>query len=107
MRWRVEFVNEAAESEVDALPVDIRARFARVKELIESQGLERIGEPHVKHLEGKLWEMRMKGKDGIARSLYVTARGKCVVVLRSFVKKTQKTPRREIKLALDRAKELK
>jgi len=105
--WQVEFLNEAAQAEVDALPVDIRARFARVKELIESHGLERVGEPHVKHLEGKLWEMRMKGRDGIARSLYVTAKGKRVVVLRSFVKKSQKTPRREIRLALDRAKELK
>jgi phage-related protein len=106
MPWQVEFLNEAAEAEVDALPVDIRARFARVKELIESHGLERVGEPHVKHLEAKLWEVRMKGKDGIARSLYVTAKGKRVIVLRSFIKKTQKTPRREIKLALDRAKEL-
>ena len=107
MSWQVEFLNEAAQAEVDALPVDIRARFARVRDLIESHGLERVGEPHVKHLEGKLWEMRMKGKDGIARSLYVTAKGKRVIVLRSFVKKTQKTPRREIELALDRAKELK
>ena len=107
MSWEVEFLNEAAQAEVDALPVDIRARFARVRDLIESHGLERVGEPHVKHLEGKLWEMRMKGKDGIARSLYVTAKGKRVIVLRSFVKKTQKTPRREIELALDRAKELK
>lgn len=107
MPWQVEFLNQIAEAEVDALPVDIRARFARVKELIESHGLERVGEPHVKHLEAKLWEIRMKGKDGIARSLYVTAAGKRVVVLRSFVKKTQRTPRREIKLALDRAKELK
>lgn len=106
MPWQVEFLNEAAEAEVDALPVDIRARFARVKELIESHGLVRVGEPHVKHLEAKLWEVRMKGKDGIARSLYVTAKGKRVIVLRSFIKKTQKTPRREIKLALDRAKEL-
>ena len=107
MAWQVEFLSEAAQAEVDALPVDIRARFARVKELIESHGLDRVGEPHVKHLDGKLWEMRMKGKDGIARSIYVTAKGKRVVVLRSFVKKTQKTPRREIELARDRAKELK
>jgi phage-related protein len=105
--WQVEFLNEAAQAEVDALPVDIRARFVRVKELIESHGLDRVGEPHVKHLDGKLWEMRMKGKDGIARSIYVTAKGKRVVVLRSFVKKTQKTPRREIELARDRTKELK
>jgi len=64
-------------------------------------------EPYVKHLEGKLWEMRLKGRDGIARSLYVTASGRRVIVVRTFVKKTQKTPGREIRLALERAKEVK
>jgi phage-related protein len=105
--WTVTFLNKEALAELEAMPVDIRARFARIVELIEGHGLERVGEPHVKHLQGKLWEMRMKGRDGIARSLYVTATGRRVVVLRSFVKKTQKTPRREIDLALERAKELK
>ena len=62
-------------------------------------------EPYVKHLEGKLWEMRMKGRDGIARALYVAAAGRRVVVLRAFIKKTQKTPRAEIDLTLQRAKE--
>jgi phage-related protein len=51
--------------------------------------------------------MRMKGKDGIARALYVTAWQQRVVIVRVFVKKAQKTPRREIKLALDRAREVK
>jgi len=69
--------------------------------------LERMREPYVKHLEGKLWEMRLKGRDGIARSLYVTASGRRVIVVRNFVKKTQKTPGREIRLALERAKEVK
>ena len=50
--------------------------------------------------------MRLRGRDGIARSLYVTASGRRVVILRTFVKKTQKTPRREIELALRRAKEV-
>jgi phage-related protein len=62
-------------------------------------------EPHVKHLEGPLWEMRMKGRDGISRAIYVTAKGRRVVV-RVFVKKTPKTPRRELDLALERAKEI-
>ena len=74
--------------------------------MIERVGLEHVGEPHVKHLEGKLWEMRITGRDGIARSLYVTAAGRRVVVVRVFVKKTQKTPRREIDLALARAEEI-
>jgi phage-related protein len=64
-------------------------------------------EPYVKHVEGKLWEMRLIGSDGIARSLYVTASGRRMVVLRTFVKKTQKAPRREIELALERAKDVK
>lgn len=53
-----------------------------------------------------LWEMRMKGRDGIARAAYVTASGKRVVIGHVFVKKTQKTPRREIETALRRAKEV-
>jgi phage-related protein len=107
LAWQVEFLNAAARAEVDALPADLRARFARIVELIETHGLERVGGPYVKHLQGKLWEMRMKGRDGIARSLYVTAAGRRVIVLRTFIKKTQKAPRREIELALERAKELK
>jgi phage-related protein len=60
----------------------------------------------VKHIEGVLWEMRMTGKDGISRALYVTEVGERVVVLRVFVKKTQKTPRKEIDIALARMREI-
>jgi DNA-binding transcriptional regulator YiaG len=77
----------------------MRARFVHISPLIEEFGLERVREPHVKHLRGPLWEMRMKGKDGISRALYVTALGRRVIVVRAFIKKTQKTPNREIELA--------
>jgi phage-related protein len=63
-------------------------------------------EPHVKHLEGKLLELRLTGRDGIARALYVTEVGRRVVVVRAFVKKSRKTPRAEIELAPRRAKEV-
>ena len=91
---------------MDALPVDMRARFARVVGLIAEVGLERVREPYVKHLEGKLWEMRLIGRDGIARAIYVAATGRRIVILRTFVKKTPKTPSRELELARDRAKEI-
>jgi len=78
----------------------------RIAQLIEAKGLEHVGEPHVKHIEGYLWEMRLKGRGGISRALYVTATGWRVVVVRVFVKKTEKTPRREIDLALSRAKSI-
>ena len=92
--------------EIDVLPADMKARFRRIVELIQGYGLDQVREPHVRHLEGSLWEMRMNGKDGISRAIYVTARGRRVVVVRVFIKKTRKTPRREIDLALERAKEV-
>jgi phage-related protein len=106
MGWTVETLSGAVDAEVEALPEDMRARLARIAQLIEDKGLERVGEPHVKHLEGRIWEMRLKGRSGISRSLYVTASGRRVVIVRVFVKKTEKTPRREIELALNRAKSI-
>jgi len=75
-------------------------------ERITSAGLESRSEPHVKHLDGKLGELRVTGRGGIAHALYVTAIGRRVIVVRAFVKKSQKTPRAEIELALRRAKEI-
>jgi phage-related protein len=106
MGWTVEFLSVEVMAELDALPSDIRASFERIVHLIEVAGLERVHEPYVKHLDGPLWEMRMRGRDGIARAAYVTTVGRRVVVVRVFPKKTQKTPRREIELALRRAKEV-
>lgn len=102
--WTVETLNDVVDAELEALPADMLARFRYISELIEEFGLERVREPHVKHLRASLWEMRMKGKDGISRALYVTAIGRRVVVVRVFIKKTQQTPNREIELALNRAK---
>ena len=106
MAWTVETLNEVVDGELRALPADMRARFARICELIAAVGLERMGAPHVRHLLGPPWEMRLSGRDGISRALYVAARGRRVVVVRVFVKKTRRTPRREIALALRRAGEV-
>jgi phage-related protein len=106
MSWRVEVLNETVAAEIASLPADMQARFLRLAERIAAAGLASLGEPHVKRLEGKLWELRLMGRDGIARALYITATGRRVVVVRAFVKKTQKTPPAEIELALRRAKEI-
>ncbi|MDI9349900.1 MAG: type II toxin-antitoxin system RelE/ParE family toxin [Candidatus Symbiobacter sp.] len=106
MSWSVNFLNDRIKSQLDAQPADIQARFYRIVELIEQAGLEQVHEPYVKHIEGPLWEMRMKGKDGIARAFYVTKSSYRVIVVHVFSKKTQKTPRREINTALKRYKEM-
>lgn len=107
MQWKVETLDGRVDAELLALPADMQARFFHIAELIEAKGLPSVGEPHVKHLTGKLWEMRMSGRDGISRALYQAASGRRVVVLRAFVKKTQKTPQSEIDIASERAKEIK
>lgn len=104
MRWTVQFVSQTALTEVEGLPGDLRAKLRRVVDLIEIGGLAALPATYVKHLEGKLWEIRLKGRTGIARSIYVTASGPRVMILRTFVKKTQKTPRREIELAHERSR---
>jgi len=101
----VGFLDVETKEALDSLPLDIRASFQRIVELIQAHGLERVREPYLKHLEGPLWEMRLKGKSGIARAIYVTATGMRIVVVHVVIKKTQKTPGREIKQALRKAKE--
>lgn len=105
MTWTVETLNATADREVNALPAGMRAQLARISFLIEEFGLEKMRAPHVKHLRGPIWEMRMQGKDGISRALYVAAKGRRVIIVRAFVKKTQATASREIELASSRAKE--
>lgn len=106
MTWRVEILNATVADEIAALPEDIQAAFLRLAERIQAVGLERIGEPHVRHLRGKLWEMRLSGRDGIGRAIYVTATGRRVVVVHAFAKKTQKTPQAALRIAEQRAKEV-
>jgi len=106
MTWTVETLGPLVDAEIEALPKDMQAAFLRLAERVEAVGLERIGAPHVKHLQGKLWEMRLTGRDGIARAIYVTATGRRVVVVHAFVKKSQKTPWAALELAEQRAKEI-
>ena len=106
MAWTVEILNPRVEAELLALPKDMQARFLHVAELLEEFGPQQVGMPHIRPLEDKLWEMRLKGKSCIGRAIYIASRGKRLVVLHVFVKKTQKTPRRAIELARQRAKEI-
>jgi phage-related protein len=106
VEWSFTFASAEVKAELEALPIDMRAHFERIVQLVHTVGLERVHEPYIKHIEDRLWEMRLRGRSGIARALYITAVGRRVVILRVFVKKTQKTPRREIELARQRAREV-
>ena len=107
MRWSFQTLNTTVDDEIRALPADMQARLLRLGELIEQSGLQALPRDSVRHLEGKLWELRISGRDGIAWAIYVAATGRRVVVVRVFVMKTQKTPQRELEIARERAKEVK
>lgn len=106
MNWTIETLNAAVDAEISALPAGMRARLVRVFRLIEVHGFQNLPSGIVKHLEDKLWEVRIRAPSGISRAIYVTAKGKRVVIIRVFVKKAQKTPQRELELARQRAKEV-
>lgn len=106
MTWHVEFMDERVEAELLALPKDMQARFLHIAELLQEFGPQHVGMPHIRPLGNKLWEMRLSGKSGIGRAIYMAMRERRLVVLHVFVKKTQKTPHKAIELALARAKEI-
>jgi phage-related protein len=88
------------------LSPDIQARLVRIAELIKALGLPKVGMPHVRHLEEKIWEMRAQDARGWGRCLYCAVTGKKVIVLLAFSKKSSKTPNRMITLAIERAKDI-
>ena len=96
--WTVR-IHPLAEAELKALPDDMRGRFLHIADLLETFGPMKVGMPHIRPLEGKLWEMRMQGKSGIARAVYAAVHGRTLLVLHAFIKKTQATPRAAIETA--------
>jgi len=103
--WVVEFVNEDATAEFTALPVDMRAKLQRTFRLVESRGLSALVMPLARPVDGRIWEFRVTGRDGIARSLYAASTGRTLLMLRIVIKKTQVTPRSEIEIAKRRLAE--
>ena len=91
-----------AEPELKALPADMQARFLHIAELLQDFGPQRVGLPHIRPLENKMWEMRMQGRDGIARAVYAAIQNRRLLVLHVFVKKTQTTPRSALNTARKR-----
>ena len=105
MDWTVETVS-AVDAEIAALPVALRARLLRLLETVENVGLEALRAPHVRYLDGKLWELRVRADGGIARGIYVTAADRRVVVVHVFAKKSHKTPHRALATARERMKQV-
>ena len=105
MRWAVTFYSAKVEQETLALPAGILANFLRVVELIEEFG-PALGRPHTAPLGHGLFEIRAKGREGIARSVFCTLKGQEIVVLITVIKKGNKIPPRYMETARKRMQEI-
>ena len=106
MDYRIEYYSEEVQRQILALPDTLAARYIVLTRRMEALG-PNLGEPHTKAFGQGLFELRLKGAEGIARVFYCTIVGKRIYMLHSFVKKTQKTPQADLNLATTRMKEVK
>ena len=105
MNWKVTFYSGRVEADIHALPGGFVARFVRYAERMEIYG-PNLGMPHTRSMGDGLFELRLKATEGIARVFFCTVVGRQIVMLHQFVKKSEKTPNRELKIARNRMKEI-
>lgn len=105
MSFEIEYFNARVLDEIESWPVDVIADYAHLAELLIEYGPS-LRLPHSRTLGDGLFELRPRGRSGIGRAFYCFLVGKRVVVLHAFIKKTQQTPERELKLARKRMKEI-
>ncbi|TAH45019.1 MAG: type II toxin-antitoxin system RelE/ParE family toxin [Rhodocyclaceae bacterium] len=106
MDFEIDYFNEEVQNEILALPDTLAARYIVLTRRMEALG-PNLGDPHTKAFGHGLFELRLKGAEGIARVFYCTLVGKRIFMLHCFIKKSQRTPRADLNLAIARMKEVK
>jgi phage-related protein len=106
VEWKITYYSEALQEEIADFPAGIQARYIHLTDRMRIYGAN-LGMPHTRAMNNGLFELRMKSKEGIGRVFYCTLVGKRIVMLHSFIKKSQKTPSKELKIAISRMKEVK
>lgn len=105
MKYAIAYYDDAVQEKILSMPAGLRAKYYTLARRMEESG-PNLGEPHTKAFGGGLFELRLKGKEGIARVFYCTRIGRRIVMLHGFVKKTDKTPPNERRIAEKRMKEI-
>jgi len=106
MAWGIKYYSEKVQQDIMRLPEGLQARYIHLTSRMLVYG-PNLREPHTKAMGNGLFELRLKSMEGIARVFYCTVVGSAIVMLHSFIKKTDKTPAREIDTAIKRMKEVK
>ncbi len=106
MNWTISYYSESLQNEILDLPAGFLARFLRYADRMELYGPD-LGMPHTRAMGEGLFELRLKAAEGIARVFSCTMMGRSIVMLHQFIKKTDKTPPKELAIARRRLKEIK
>ena len=106
MNWTIRYYNKSVQDEILAMPAGFLGRYLRYADRMEAYGPD-LGMPHTRAMGEGLFELRLRGAEGIARVFYCTIIGKNIIILHQFIKKTDKTPNRELVIARMRMKEVK
>ena len=104
-KWNITFFNEKIKNETLSLPDSILANLLRIFDMVKEVG-PNLGRPHSAPLSNGLFEFRAKGKEGISRSIFCTIVNNEIVILHTFIKKTNAIPKKDLELAKKRRKEL-
>ena len=104
MAYQIDYFHQRVLTELESWPVDVLADYARLIELLAQHGPS-LRLPHSKAFGDGLFELRPRGRSGIGRVFYCFLLGKRIIVVHAFIKKTQETPDKELKLARKRVKE--
>ena len=106
MKYTIAYYNDSVQQNILNLPKSLKAKYVALTDRMEEYGGD-LGMPHTKPLSGGLFELRLKSADGIARVFFCTVIHRKIIMLHSFIKKTQKTPKKELDTARQRLQELK
>ncbi|QWE29334.1 type II toxin-antitoxin system RelE/ParE family toxin [Polynucleobacter sp. AM-7D1] len=106
MTYTIRYYSPDVLEQIFELPISLQARYIALTQRMIEYG-PHLGLPHTDSFGGGLFELRLKGIEGIARVFFCTVVEREIVMLHSFIKKSQKTPDKELRLAKLRMREVK
>ena len=106
MEWEIHYFHEDVQAAIVAFPAGIQARYIHLTQRMVIFG-PYLGMPHTRAMGKGLFELRMKSKEGIGRVFFCTRSGQRIMMLHAFIKKSAKTPPKELEIARARLQEVK
>lgn len=106
MEYRIGYYNSSVAAEIEKWPTGVYASFIKITERMKSAG-PNLGMPYTRPLGNGLFEIRARGPEGIGRAFFCSVINREIIILHEIIKKTRKTPPKDILVARKRLNEIK